>query len=110
MKAEKREFGTHRASKTPKERELQLPKISENGEMKRVRRLWKVELSTMRARDRQGVTQDNVRLKRIQDRAKGVKFALGHGDLNNRKRKEMEQMLRNLELAATAIDKEIKKR
>ena len=110
MKPVKPKFGIHRASKEANERGLQLPRMCVNGEMKRVHRLWKVEPSTMRARERHNVTQDDVRLKRIQDRAKGVKFALGHGDLNNRKRKEMEQILRNLELAATAINRELKKR
>ena len=110
MKSVKPKIGIHRASKEVKKRGMQLPRTCINGEMKRVRRLWKVEPSTMRARERQNVTQDDVRLKRIQDRAKGVKFALGHGDFNNRKRKEMEQILRNLELAATAINRELKKR
>ncbi len=82
-----------------------------DGEKLRVYRLWKVKLKPMRGRARQQqVTQDNVRLKRIRDRAKGVRFALGHGDLNYRKRKEMEQTLHNLELAAVAINRELKNR
>ena len=63
----------------------------------------------MRTRESRNITQDNVRLKRIKDRAKGVRFALGYGLLGFRKRKEMEQTLRNLELAATAINKELKR-
>ena len=36
--------------------------------------------SGYQARTREGnATQDNVRLKRIKDRAKGVRFALGYG-------------------------------
>ena len=86
-----------------------LPKILIDGEIKQFRRLWKVDIKRMRTRERQNITQDTVRLKRIKDRARGVRFALGYGLLGFRKRKEMEQTLRNLELAATAIDKELKR-
>ena len=86
-----------------------LPKLLIDGEIKQFRRLWRVDINRMRTRDRQNITQDNVRLKRIKDRAKGVRFALGYGLLGFRKRKEMEQTLRNLELAATAINKELKR-
>ena len=86
-----------------------LPKLLIDGELKQFRRLWRVDIKRMRTRERQNITQDNVRLKRIKDRAKGVRFALGYGLLGFRKRKEMEQTLRNLELAATAINKELKR-
>ena len=86
-----------------------LPKLLIGGEIKQYRRLWRVDIKRMRTRERQSITQDNVRLKRIKDRAKGVRFALGYGLLGFRKRKEMEQTLRNLELAATAINKELKR-
>ena len=46
--------------------------------------------------------------KRIKDRAKGIKFGLTHHDISFRKRKEMEKILHNLELAAVAIDRELK--
>jgi hypothetical protein len=52
--------------------------------------------------------QDDVRLKRIKDRAKGIKFGLTLPDISFRKRKEMEKTLHNLELAAIAIDRELK--
>ena len=101
-------FGTNLAQKTNKQATI-LPKILIDGEIKQFRRLWKVDIKRMRTRERQNITQDTVRLKRIKDRARGVRFALGYGLLGFRKRKEMEQTLRNLELAATAIDKELKR-
>ena len=101
-------FGTNLASTTKKQATI-LPKILIDGEIKQFRRLWKVDIKRMRTRERQNITQDNVRLKRIKDRARGVRFALGYGLLGFRKRREMEQTLRNLELAATAIDKELKR-
>ena len=100
--------GTNLASTTNKQATI-LPKILIDGEIKQFRRLWKVDIKRMRTRERQNITQDNVRLKRIKDRARGVRFALGYGLLGFRKRREMEQTLRNLELAATAIDKELKR-
>ena len=100
--------GTNLALTTNKQATI-LPKILIDGEIKQFRRLWKVDIKRMRTRERQNITQDNVRLKRIKDRAKGVRFALGYGLLGFRKRKEMEQTLRNLELAATAINKELKR-
>ena len=62
----------------------------------------------MRTRERQSITQDNVRLKRIKDR---VRCSLCPWLRPSRfsKKEEMEQTLRNLELAATAINK-VKKR
>ena len=101
-------FGMHRAFKKTARQGFESSEIYVNGEKRRVFQLWKVKLRPMRVRERQQVTQDNVRLKRIRDRAKGVRFALGHGDLNYRKRKEMEQTLHNLELAAVAINRELK--
>ena len=102
-------FGTDLALEITNKQATILPKILIDGEIKQFRRLWKVDIKRMRTRERQNITQDNVRLKRIKDRARGVRFALGYGLLGFRKRKEMEQTLRNLELAATAIDKELKR-
>ena len=102
-------FGTDLALETTNKQATILPKILIDGEIKQFRRLWKVDIKRMRTRERQNITQDNVRLKRIKDRARGVRFALGYGLLGFRKRKEMEQTLRNLELAATAINKELKR-
>ena len=101
--------GTDSASEIKHKEATSLPKILIDGEIKQFRRLWRVDIKRMRTRERQNITQDNVRLKRIKDRAKGVRFALGYGLLGFRKRKEMEQTLRNLELAATAINKELKR-
>ena len=101
--------GTNSASEIKHKEATSLPKLLIDGEIKQFRRLWKVDIKRMRTRERQNITQDNVRLKRIKDRAKGVRFALGYGLLGFRKRKEMEQTLRNLELAATAINKELKR-
>lgn len=101
--------GTDSALEITNKEATSLPKLLIGGEIKQYRRLWRVDIKRMRTRERQSITQDNVRLKRIKDRAKGVRFALGYGLLGFRKRKEMEQTLRNLELAATAINKELKK-
>ena len=65
--------------------------------------------SHIRRRKNREIVHDDVRLKRIRDRVKGIRFALGHEDLAYRQRKELEQTLRNLELAATGIEREIKK-
>ena len=62
----------------------------------------------MLTRNNRQVVQDDFRLKRIKDRAKGVKFGLGYGEITLKKRKEMEHMLHNLELAAVAIQRELK--
>ena len=101
--------GTDSASDIKHKEATSLPKLLIDGEIKQFRRLWRVDIKRMRTRERQNITQDNVRLKRIKDRAKGVRFALGHSLLGFRKRREMEQTLRNLELAATAINKELKR-
>ena len=101
--------GTDSALEITNKEATRLPKLLIGGEIKQYRRLWRVDIKRMKTRERQSITQDNVRLKRIKDRAKGVRFALGYGLLGFRKRKEMEQTLRNLELAATAINKELKK-
>lgn len=100
--------GTDSASEIKHKEATSLPKLLIDGEIKQFRRLWRVDIKRMRTRERQNITQDNVRLKRIKDRAKGVRFALGYSLLGFRKRREMEQTLRNLELAATAINKELK--
>ena len=105
----KMKAGTDSALEKTNKEATSLPKLLIGGEIKQYRRLWRVDIKRMRTRERQSITQDNVRLKRIKDRAKGVRFALGYGLLGFRKRKEMEQTLRNLELAATAIDKELKR-
>ena len=73
-----------------------------------VYRRWKVNFKPMLMRNNKPVVQDDVRLKRIKDRAKGIKFGLSHPDISFRKRKEMEKILHNLELAAIAIDRELK--
>ena len=73
-----------------------------------VYRRWKVDFKPMLMRNNKQVVQDDVRLKRIKDRAKGIKFGLTHHDISFRKRKEMEKILHNLELAAVAIDRELK--
>ena len=101
--------GTDSAIEIKNKEATSLPKLLIDGEIKQFRRLWKVDIKRMRTRERQNITQDNVRLKRIKDRAKGVRFALGYSLLGFRKRREMEQTLRNLELAATAINKELKR-
>jgi hypothetical protein len=71
-------------------------------------RRWEMDFKPMLMRNSRQVVQDDVRLKRIKDRAKGVKFGLTNNDLSFRKRKEMEHILHNLELAAVAIQREIK--
>ena len=101
--------GTDSALEIKNKEATSLPKLFIDGEIKQFRRLWRVDIKRMRTRERQNITQDNVRLKRIKDRAKGVRFALGYSLLGFRKRREMEQTLRNLELAATAINKELKR-
>ena len=101
--------GTNSALEIKNKEATSLPKLLIGGEIKQYRRLWRVDIKRMRTRERQSITQDNVRLKRIKDRAKGVRFALGYSLLGFRKRREMEQTLRNLELAATAINKELKR-
>ena len=101
--------GTDSALEITNKEATSLPKLLIGGEIKQYRRLWRVDIKRMRTRERQSITQDNVRLKRIKDRAKGVRFALGYSLLGFRKRREMEQTLRNLELAATAINKELKR-
>ena len=101
--------GTDSALEIKNKEATSLPKLLIDGEIKQFRRLWKVDIKRMRTRETKNITQDNVRLKRIKDRAKGVRFALGYSLLGFRKRREMEQTLRNLELAATAINKELKR-
>lgn len=76
---------------------------------KRYYRRWEMTTSHMGRRQNRQIVQDDVRLKRIKDRAEGIRFALGHENLVHRQRKELEQTLRNLELAAVGIEKELKK-
>ena len=109
LSMKKMKAGTDSALEKTNKEATSLPKLLIGGEIKQYRRLWRVDIKRMRTRERQSITQDSVRLKRIKDRAKGVRFALGYGLLGFRKRKEMEQTLRNLELAATAINKELKR-
>ena len=52
---------------------------------------------------RREVVQDEVRLKRLQERADGIEYALRYEDLTIRQRREMEQMARNLRLAARGV-------
>ena len=49
------------------------------------------------------VVQDEVRLKRLQERADGIEYALRYEDLTIRQRREMEQTARNLRLAAKGM-------
>ncbi|UUX49365.1 hypothetical protein NUH88_18435 [Nisaea acidiphila] len=72
---------------------------------KRYYRRWKVETPVLDARRKRDVVQDDVRLKRLEDRAEGIEFALRFDDLTYRQRKEMEQMARNLRLAAQGMKK-----
>ncbi len=76
---------------------------------KRYYRRWDMDASHIGRRKNRLIVQDDVRLKRIRDRAEGIRFALGYEDLAYRQRKELEQTLRNLELAATGIERELKK-
>ena len=65
---------------------------------RRYYRRWEVETRTFRKR-KSAVVQDDNRLQRLKDRAEGIRFALGYEDLTYRQRTELEQTLRNLELA-----------
>jgi hypothetical protein len=76
---------------------------------KRYYRRWDMNTSHMGRRKNRQIVQDDVRLKRIKDRAEGIRFALGHEDLAMRQRKELEQTLRNLELAAAEIERQLRK-
>ncbi|MBT5263407.1 MAG: hypothetical protein HOL85_01135 [Rhodospirillaceae bacterium] len=72
---------------------------------RRHRKLWRVEES-MASRKRSGtVVQDVTRLKRIKDRAKGIRFAMRYEDLTFRQKKEMKQTLQNLELAIRGMER-----
>lgn len=77
---------------------------------KRYYRRWEMNTSHMGRGKKREIVQDNVRLKRIKDRAEGIRFALGFEKLNPRQRTEMEQILHNLELAVAGIERELKKR
>ncbi|MBM86606.1 MAG: hypothetical protein CMM47_11360 [Rhodospirillaceae bacterium] len=66
--------------------------------------------SNLGRRGQKEIVQDGVRLKRIKGRAEGIRFALRFEDIDYRRRKEMEQTLHNLELAAAGIEKVLKGR
>ena len=68
-------------------------------------RRWKVETPVLSSKRKREVVQDDVRLKRLEDRADGIEFALRFDDLTFRQRKEMEQTARNLRLAAQGMKK-----
>ena len=57
--------GTDSASEIKHKEATSLPKLLIDGEIKQFRRLWRVNIKRMRTRERQNITQDNVRLKRI---------------------------------------------
>ncbi|WP_193182271.1 hypothetical protein [Nisaea sediminum] len=78
--------------------------LSESQKQRYYRR-WKVETPVLNAKRKREVVQDDVRLKRLEDRADGIEFALRFDDLTYRQRKEMEQMARNLRLAAQGMKK-----
>ena len=78
--------------------------LSESQKQRYYRR-WKVETPVLNAKRKREVVQDDVRLKRLEDRADGIEFALRFDDLTLRQRKEMEQMARNLRLAAQGMKK-----
>ena len=73
-------------------------------------RRWGINTMNMGRREKKEIVQDDMRLKRIKGRAEGIRFALRQEDINYRQRKEMEQTLHNLELAAAGIEKELKGR
>jgi hypothetical protein len=58
---------------------------------KRYYRRWDMNTSHMGRRKNRQIVQDDVRLKRIKDRAEGIRFALGHEDLAHRQRKELDK-------------------
>jgi len=72
---------------------------------RRYYRRWTVETPVLNQRRQREVVQGDVRLKRLEDRAEGIEFALRFDDLTQRQRKEMEQMARNLRLAARGMKK-----
>ncbi|WP_420405721.1 hypothetical protein [Nisaea sp.] len=72
---------------------------------RRYYRRWKVETPVLNQKRQRDVVQDDVRLKRLEDRADGIEFALRFDDLTQRQRNELEQMARNLRLAAQGMKK-----
>lgn len=76
---------------------------------KRYYRRWDMNTNHMGRRRNREIVQDDVRAKRLRDRAEGIRFALRYEDLSYRQRREMENMLRNLELAAAGVERAIKK-
>ena len=55
--------GTDSALEIKNKEATSLPKLLIDGEIKQFRRLWRVDIKRMRTRERQNITQDNVRLK-----------------------------------------------
>ena len=53
--------GMDSASETKHKEATSLPKLLIDGEIKQLRRLWRVDIKRMRTRERQNITQDNVR-------------------------------------------------
>ena len=81
-----------------------------HGGSKQYYRRWEMNTMNTGRREKRAIVQDDMRLKRIKGRAEGIRFALRYEDINDRQRKEMEQTLHNLELAATGIEKVLKSR
>lgn len=70
---------------------------------RRYYRRWKVETPVFNSKRKRDVVQDEIRLKRLQERADGIEYALRYEDLTIRQRREMEQTARNLRLAAQGM-------
>lgn len=77
-------------------------------EARKYRRLWELKQSVRRHRNGKQVVQSDVRLDRLKSRASGMRFALTHEDLSYRQKKELEQMLKNIELAIKGIEGDLK--
>jgi small GTP-binding protein len=75
-------------------------------QQRRYYRRWEVDTSMFKKRQND-VVQDDVRLQRIKDRASGIRFALGFEEITIRQRREMEQTLRNLELAILGMERSL---
>ena len=70
---------------------------------RRLYRRWKVEMPVFTFKRKRATAQAAVRLKRLQERVDGIEYALHYEDLTIRQRREMEQMARNLRLAAQGM-------
>jgi hypothetical protein len=73
------------------------------------RQLWERKPKMRSFRDRK-VVDDPVRHRRLTARVKVIRFALGFEDLTFRQRREMEQTLKNLEMAIKALDQILQKK